>query len=300
MAQDDFEEFEINLAKEHNLTPKEIRKLRNQAQTPWLGAGITHLKFQALLKEAKKKKIIKEKETNKVKTESPNSFSDENSVKVFGSSIVGQAFGIEAFKEAEKFLTLLSSKGRLKCRTQWCRACSLYKLELSKGVVGHVMKISFPNVIKLTEILKFSWNWERSDSEWAKSNGKADDAFKRLVATKSKPVWYVTIQSEENIMRLLGATPKKDSNKIAKVMKSPSQDSMRYFAKLGANNEAINIYRFMRGETAMIEDRWDIRSNSWMDNPDADVVRYLTQGEGEFQEVTEDVARKLFPKVFEK
>ena len=162
------------------------------------------------------------------------------------------------------------------------------------------MKISFPNVIKLTEILKFSWNWERSDSEWAKSHGKADDAFKRLVATKSKPVWYVTIQSEENIMRLLGAPPKKDSNKIAKVMKSPSQDSMRYFAKLGANNEAINIYRFMRGETAMIEDRWDIRSKSWMDNPDADVVRYLTQGEGEFQEVTEDVARKIFPKVFEK
>ena len=294
------DDLNIRLAKKHGLTSKEIQELRNQAQTPWLGAGIANLKFQALLKEAKKKKGIKEKETKKVKSESPNSFSDENSVKVFGSSVVGEAFGIEAFKEAEKFLTLLSSKGRLKCRTQWCRACSLYKLELSKGVVGHVMKISFPNVIKLTEMMKFNWNWERSDSEWAKSHGKADDAFKRLVATKSKPVWYVTIQSEENIMRLLGAPPKKDSNKIAKVMKSPSQDSMRYFAKLGANNEAINIYRFMRGETAMIEDRWDIRSKSWMDNPDADVVRYLTQGEGEFQEVTEDVARKIFPKVFEK
>jgi hypothetical protein len=284
----------------HGLTSKEIQELRSQAQTPWLGAGITNLKFQALLKEAKKKKGIKEKETKKVKSESPNSFSDENSVKVFGSSVVGQAFGIEAFKKAEKFLTLLSSKGRLKCRTQWCRACSLYKLELSKGVVGHVMKISFPNVIKLTEILNFSWNWERPDSEWAKSHGKANEAFKRLVATKSKPVWYVTIQSEENIMRLLGAPPKKDSNKIVKEMKSPSQGSMRYFAKLGANNEAINIYRFIRGETAMIEDRWDIRSKSWVDNPDADVVRYLTQGEGEFQEITEDVARKIFPKVFEK
>jgi hypothetical protein len=124
----------------HGLTSKEIQELRSQAQTPWLGAGITNLKFQALLKEAKKKKGIKEKETKKVKSESPNSFSDENSVKVFGSSVVGQAFGIEAFKKAEKFLTLLSSKGRLKCRTQWCRACSLYKLELSKGVVGHVGK----------------------------------------------------------------------------------------------------------------------------------------------------------------
>ena len=44
--------------------------------------------------------------------------------------------------------------------------------------------------------------------------------------------------------------------------------------------------------------RWDSRSKSWMDNPDADVVRYLTQGEGEFQEVTEEVARKIFPQAF--
>ena len=197
-----------HLAKKHGLTSKEIQELRNQAQTPWLGAGITNLKFQALLKEAKKKKGIKEKEIKKVKFESPDSVSDENSVKIFGSSVVGEAFGIEAFEEAEKFLTLLSGKGRLKCRTQWCRACSLYKLELSNGVVGHVMKISFPNIIKLTEMVKFNWNWERSDSEWAKSHGKASEVFKRLVATKSKPVWYVTIQSEENIMRLLGAPQK--------------------------------------------------------------------------------------------
>lgn len=197
-----------HLAKKHGLTSKEIQELRNQAQTPWLGAGITNLKFQALLKEAKKKKGIKEKEIKKVKFESPDSVSDENSVKIFGSSVVGEAFGIEAFEEAEKFLTLLSGKGRLKCRTQWCRACSLYKLELSNGVVGHVMKISFPNIIKLTEMVKFNWNWERSDSEWAKSHGKASEVFKRLVATKSKPVWYVTIQAEGNIMRLLGAPQK--------------------------------------------------------------------------------------------
>ena len=197
-----------HLAKKHGLTSKEIQELRNQAQIPWLGAGITNLKFQALLKEAKKKKSIKEKLTKKVKFESPNSVSDENSVKIFGSSVVGEAFGIEAFEEAEKFLTFLLGKGRLKCRTQWCRACSLYKLELSNGVVGHVMKISFPNIIKLTEMMKFNWNWERSDSEWAKSHGNASDVLKRLVATKSKPVWYVTIQSEENIMRLLGAPQK--------------------------------------------------------------------------------------------
>jgi hypothetical protein len=56
MAQEEFEEFEINLAKEHNLTPKEIRKLRNQAQIPWAGATIAHLRFQALLKQNKVEK----------------------------------------------------------------------------------------------------------------------------------------------------------------------------------------------------------------------------------------------------
>ena len=73
---------------------------------------------------------------------------------------------------------------------------------------------------------------------------------------------------------------------------------MRYFAKLGANNEAINIYRFNVGETDITEQRWDSRSSSWVDNPDADVVRYLTQGEGDFQEVVEDVAVKIFPEAF--
>ena len=60
------------LAEKHGLTSKKIQELRNQAQTPWLGAGIANLKFQALLNAAKKKKGIKEKETKKVKTESPN------------------------------------------------------------------------------------------------------------------------------------------------------------------------------------------------------------------------------------
>jgi len=286
------------LAKKHGLTSKELQELRNQAQTPWLGASITNLKFQALLKEAKKKKGIKEKETKKVKFESPDSVSDENSVKIFGSSVVGEAFGIEAFEEAEKFLTLLLGKGRLKCRTQWCRACSLYKLELSKGVVGHVMKISFPNVIKLSEIMKFNWNWQRPDSEWAKSHGKASDVLTRLVATKSKPVWYVTIQSEENIMKLLGAPAKIDTKEISKEKKSPSKDSMRYFAALGANNQAINIYRFMPAESKMIEEYWS--PQGWKHDQDAEIVGYLALGEGEFTEISEEVARKIFPEAFQK
>jgi hypothetical protein len=34
MVQDDYEDYVHNLAKEHNLTPKEISILREQAQAP--------------------------------------------------------------------------------------------------------------------------------------------------------------------------------------------------------------------------------------------------------------------------
>lgn len=292
MSDDEYGE----MARRHGLTPQEIRRLRNQAQTPWLGATIAHLKFEALLKEAKKKKGDKVNKATNSKSKSVDSVSDENSVRVFGSSIVGQAYGLETFKEAEKFLTDLSAKGRLECRTRWCKACSLYKLRLSDGVVGHVMKISFPNVIKLSEIIKFNWNWERPDSEWAKSHGKAGEEFKRLIKIKSKPVWYVTIQSEENIMKLLGAPAKIDTKENSKEKKSPSKDSMRYFAKLGANNQAINIYRFMPAENRMIEDYWS--PQGWKHDQDAEIVGYLALGEGEFTEISEEVARKIFPHAF--
>jgi hypothetical protein len=42
---------------------------------------------------------------------------------------------------------------------------------------------------------------------------------------------------------------------------------MRYFVKLGANNEAVNIYRFEVGDTTITEDRWDSRKSSWVENP---------------------------------
>ena len=294
MNDDEYKE----MAKKHGLSPSEIRRLRNQAQTPWLGASIAHLKFEVLLKEAKLKKANKANGAKKMRLESPDTVSDENSVKIFGSSLVGHAFGIDAFREADKFLTHLFGKGRLECRTPWCRACTLYKLQLSDGVVGHVMKISFPNIIKLTEMMKFSWSWERSDSEWAKSHGKASDDFQRLVSIKSKPVWHITIQSEENIMRLLGAPVKVKSAQVAEEKKPSSQDSMRYFAKLGAENKAINIYRFMPVENSIIEDYWS--PQGWKHDQDAEIVGYLALGEGDFTEISEEVARKIFPKAFDK
>ena len=136
-----------------------------------------------------------------------NSVSYDDVVKVFGSSMTGKAFGLEAFNNANIFLSELLVRGKIKCRTNWCRACSLYKLDLADGVVGHVVQISFSNVIKLTEAMDFQWEWDRPDSDWAKRNGKPSQVFERLVENKSKPVWYAQIQSEENVMRLLGAKP---------------------------------------------------------------------------------------------
>ena len=72
---------------------------------------------------------------------------------------------------------------------------------------------------------------------------------------------------------------------------------MRYFARLGKDNQAVNLYRFEVGDTAMVEDRWS--PNGWVENMDADIARYLVEGQGDFQEVSEEVARKIFPQAFE-
>ncbi len=71
---------------------------------------------------------------------------------------------------------------------------------------------------------------------------------------------------------------------------------MRYFASLGDGNKALNLFRFERGESGMIEDYWT--PQGWKKDKDADIVRYLALGEGDFQEVTEEVARQIFPDVF--
>ena len=64
-----------------------------------------------------------------------------------GSSLLGESNGIENFKTAYEFISALRDKGRVKCYTRWCAACTLYRLKLENDVTGHVLKISFPNVI---------------------------------------------------------------------------------------------------------------------------------------------------------
>jgi hypothetical protein len=72
---------------------------------------------------------------------------------------------------------------------------------------------------------------------------------------------------------------------------------MRYFASLGDGNKALNIFRFERGETGMIEDYWT--PAGWKKDKDAEIVGYLALGQGDFTEISEEVARKIFPQAFE-
>jgi hypothetical protein len=122
-----------------------------------------------------------------------------------GSSLLGESNGLENFKLAHAKLSELRDKGRAKCYTRWCKACTLYRLQLENDVTGHVLKISFPNIISLANNIDIDWSWERPESEWAKEKGDPAKAFKSLVEDKSKPVFYVRLESEDYTNMLLGS-----------------------------------------------------------------------------------------------
>ena len=121
-----------------------------------------------------------------------------------GSSLLGESNGIENFKTAYEFISTLRDKGRVKCYTRWCKACTMYGLKLENDVTGHVLKISFPNVMSLANTIEINWRWERPDSEWAKAKGNPKTIYKSLVEHKSKPVFYIRLESEDYINMLLG------------------------------------------------------------------------------------------------
>ena len=121
-----------------------------------------------------------------------------------GSSLLGESNGLENFELAHTKLSELRDKGRAKCYTRWCKACTLYRLQLENDVTGHVLKISFPNIISLANKIEVDWNWERPESEWAKKKGDPVNAYKCLVEDKSKPVFYVRLESEDYTNMLLG------------------------------------------------------------------------------------------------
>ena len=121
-----------------------------------------------------------------------------------GSSLLGESNGIENFKTAYEFISTLRDKSHVKCYTRWCKACTLYRLKLENDVIGHVLKISFPNVIALAKLTEIDWTWERPESDWAKKTGDPAKSYQSLVERKSKPVFYVRLESEDYTNMLLG------------------------------------------------------------------------------------------------
>ena len=142
-----------------------------------------------------------------------------------GSSLLGKSNGVENFKIAHAKLSELRDKGRAKCYTRWCKACTMYGLKLENDVIGHFLKISFPNVIALANKIEIDWKWERPWSDWAKENGDPREAYKSLVERKSKPVFYVRLESEDYVNMLLGGQSKRSHSRF--VWDSPEGISVK-------------------------------------------------------------------------
>ena len=123
-----------------------------------------------------------------------------------GASLLGTSFGKVSFDIAHLKLSQLAGSGKATCYTRWCRACSLYKFKLTDDVTGHVVKISFPNVVLLSKEMEINWKWETPGGDWAKEKGDPMAIFKTLVAKKSKPVFYVRLESQADIERRLGVS----------------------------------------------------------------------------------------------
>ena len=142
-----------------------------------------------------------------------------------GSSLLGKSNDVENFKIAHAKLSELRDKGRAKCYTRWCKACTMYGLKLENDVTGHFLKISFPNVIALANEIEIDWSWERPESEWAKENGDPKKVYKSLVQRKSRPVFYVRLESEEYINKLLGGQSERSRSRF--VWDSPEGISVK-------------------------------------------------------------------------
>lgn len=75
-------------------------------------------------------------------------------------------------------------------------------------------------------------------------------------------------------------------------------NQVRYFTRTDSEGKPIlSCFRRLRiGTTAMGEDRWT--GDDWEEDFDAPLVRMLTLGQGDYDEVTPDLARETWPEAF--
>jgi hypothetical protein len=114
-----------------------------------------------------------------------------------GSSIIGILDGVENYKKCHEFLEEKSKQGKLKCFVHWCEQCKVIPMKKGVDPSLHVVKISFPNVIKLLDGSKVQWRWKEAESEFAKSKGNPGKHFQSLVDANSKPNWVVKVSKSE-------------------------------------------------------------------------------------------------------
>ena len=147
--------------------------------------------------EAVSRDIIETMKQNKRVSSSEGRRLNRYQVVFSGSSLIGVLDGIDNYKKCHEFLEQASKQGKLKCFVHWCEQCK--KEPMKKGVDPslHVVKISFPNVIKLVEESKVQWRWKDAGSEFAKSKGNPSKHFKSLVDANSKPNWVIRVSKSE-------------------------------------------------------------------------------------------------------
>ena len=114
-----------------------------------------------------------------------------------GSSIIGVLEGLDNYKKCYEFLEEKSKQGKLKCFVWWCEQCKVSPMKKGVDPALHVVKISFPNVIKLLDGSKVQWRWKDSEAEFAKRIGNPGRHFTNLVDAKSKPNWVIRISKSE-------------------------------------------------------------------------------------------------------
>jgi hypothetical protein len=111
-----------------------------------------------------------------------------------GSSLLGVMTGDDNFLQSFGFLQKKSNEGKLQCFHWWCEECKTNPLKKGATPINHLVKISFPNVLKLIGDYKVQWKWEEPESEWAKSQGSPIEQFKKLVTKNSRPNWKVLVR----------------------------------------------------------------------------------------------------------
>ena len=79
-------------------------------------------------------------------------------------------------------------------------------------------------------------------------------------------------------------------------------NDVRYFTLTSDDGSPVLtcLRRLRIGKDAMGEDRWDVSAQAWKDDTaNSPIVRMLTIGQGDYDEIAPELARATWPEAFE-